>query len=839
MSELRFDITGVTGGLESAADKASGILDGLASGGVGNLTGSISGLLGKLGPLGMAAGAALGALTALAAGGAKMAIEYANMSKEFGVNIEQIQKMEKVYSGFGLNAEKVLDINKDAAEKLGEAWRDGTGEFQAALKMIKGDIKDYAAFTDDPEGGRKAAEMWYYQAKAAGLSHSEIIAGMERIASDSSKMIGALSESNDYWEHQVKLQQQAAYVSEETATAYSNASSNLTALGKTVMGAFADVFSFLPKGFNLIYDYFNKDFTNTTFYLSMKAISKFVTENLPPLFQKAKDALLTAINPIIKTVKNVQETMINLYNKLAEIIAKVQNAIRKGGKTIAGWFGADADFLDFEIPALTTDNIKKGAQALGDAVEEAIASGVSNGAATSFEDLAEQERKRKAAELQTQADELKKKQEEENKRRVQSLCPVCKQGAHSAADCPETKKAKDAAKKAADEAKKLREKAYNDLKAINISLYSSSQAAVASSNRQITENLAKLDNALKQGIITQEQYEEKRRQLINANAENFRKSVLGANPMEALQMLAASKQVYEQSLKDLEENYQNKNIKLADYLAEKQRIEDAYKGRTGATDGLQEIKSRGLANSFGERDQTIDEMKAVDVDNANADYATHKANIDKLPQAEQFKALQALNEAHQKKMREIDLKYNNMRLQDTQDMFGGFGEALQAFGLENNAVTKGLFAAQKGVSIAMGMMNAHEAATKAMAKYPGPLGVAMGAASYASAIARVAQMKSISVDGMAHDGIDNIPREGTWLLQKGERVVDDRTNGDLKDFLANQKSGNTGNSQPIEVHAPLQISGNVNSSDAMVMEAIKRHPKLVAQAVEDAQRRRM
>ncbi|HAL7769524.1 TPA: hypothetical protein H7D48_004552, partial [Escherichia coli] len=393
MSELRFDITGVTGGLESAADKASGILDGLASGGVGNLTGSISGLLGKLGPLGMAAGAALGALTALAAGGAKMAIEYANMSKEFGVNIEQIQKMEKVYSGFGLNAEKVLDINKDAAEKLGEAWRDGTGEFQAALKMIKGDIKDYAAFTDDPEGGRKAAEMWYYQAKAAGLSHSEIIAGMERIASDSSKMIGALSESNDYWEHQVKLQQQAAYVSEETATAYSNASSNLTALGKTVMGAFADVFSFLPKGFNLIYDYFNKDFTNTTFYLSMKAISKFVTENLPPLFQKAKDALLTAINPIIKTVKTVQETMINLYNKLAEIIAKVQNAIRKGGKTIAGWFGADADFLDFEIPALTTDNIKKGAQALGDAVEEAIASGVSNGAATSFEDLAEQERK--------------------------------------------------------------------------------------------------------------------------------------------------------------------------------------------------------------------------------------------------------------------------------------------------------------------------------------------------------------------------------------------------------------------------------------------------------------
>ncbi|MBF8728849.1 phage tail tape measure protein [Pseudomonas guariconensis] len=46
-------------------------------------------------------------------------------------------------------------------------------------------------------------------------------------------------------------------------------------------------------------------------------------------------------------------------------------------------------------------------------------------------------------------------------------------------------------------------------------------------------------------------------------------------------------------------------------------------------------------------------------------------------------------------------------------------------------------------------------------------------------------MSTISaVAGMAHDGMDYIPREGTWLLDKGERVVDRRTNADLKDFLA-------------------------------------------------------
>ena len=822
MSELKFDITGVTGGLESAANKASGILDGLASGSVDGLTGSVGGLLGKLGPLGMAAGAALGALTALAAGGAKMAIEYANLSKEFGVNIEQIQKLEKTYSSFGMNAEKILDINKDAAEKLGEAWKEGTGEFQAALEMVKGDIKDYAAFTNDPEGGRKAAEMWYYQAKAAGLSHSEIIAGMERIASDSSKMIGALEKSNDYWEHQAKVAKESVYVSEEAANSWSDASTNLVNAGKMIMGKFAELFKFIPDGFNVIYSYFTNDFSKSKLYLSLQYIGNYVSEHLPKLFSTGRKAF----DPLIQVFDKLRQVMVNLYKTMYKIFAKVANFANGLSQKALSAFGIDAEVFNFKLPE-SWEDLETKITEIADAQSK----------------LNDEKERQNAIDAQNAAKKAQEEYERKNKELAGQQCPICKKGAHAAADCPENKKKMDAAKKAAqkaaDDAKKLREKAYADLKAINISLYSSSQAAVASSNRQIIENLAKLDNALKQGIITQEQYEEKRRQLIDANAENFRKSVLGANPSDALQMLAASKQVYERSLKDLEESYRNKNIKLEEYLAEKQSIEDAYKARTDVTIGLDGIKSNEMLNSYGDRDQTIDEMKAVDVEKANTEYSEHKAKIDKLPQAEQFKQLQALNEAHNKKMREIDLKYNNMRLQDTQDMFGGFGEALQAFGLENNAVTKGIFAAQKGVSIAQGLLNAHEAATVAMAKYPGPLGVAMGAASYASAIARVAQMKSITVDGMAHDGIDNIPREGTWLLQKGERVVDDRTNGDLKDFLSAQKSGGNNNSQPIEVNAPLNINGNVNSSDKMVMEAIKRHAKLVAQAVEDAQRRKM
>jgi len=48
---------------------------------------------------------------------------------------------------------------------------------------------------------------------------------------------------------------------------------------------------------------------------------------------------------------------------------------------------------------------------------------------------------------------------------------------------------------------------------------------------------------------------------------------------------------------------------------------------------------------------------------------------------------------------------------------------------------------------------------------------------------------SLAIAGMAHDGIDNIPREGTWLLDGGERVLSPNQNADLSAFLESQTNG--------------------------------------------------
>jgi hypothetical protein len=64
-----------------------------------------------------------------------------------------------------------------------------------------------------------------------------------------------------------------------------------------------------------------------------------------------------------------------------------------------------------------------------------------------------------------------------------------------------------------------------------------------------------------------------------------------------------------------------------------------------------------------------------------------------------------------------------------------------------------------GWIVAPGAMAAAQAATQPM--------VAMIAALASSAV------------GMAHDGIDSVPQTGTWLLQRGERVVTESTSKKL------------------------------------------------------------
>ena len=92
-----------------------------------------------------------------------------------------------------------------------------------------------------------------------------------------------------------------------------------------------------------------------------------------------------------------------------------------------------------------------------------------------------------------------------------------------------------------------------------------------------------------------------------------------------------------------------------------------------------------------------------------------------------------------------------------------------------------IYAAQKTARLLM------EAAFEGVMSFIDPSGG--HAAKAVTALKGAALMGSFvagsGLAGMAHDGITTIPKDGTWLLKKGERVTDAETNKDLKEFIKN------------------------------------------------------
>lgn len=76
------------------------------------------------------------------------------------------------------------------------------------------------------------------------------------------------------------------------------------------------------------------------------------------------------------------------------------------------------------------------------------------------------------------------------------------------------------------------------------------------------------------------------------------------------------------------------------------------------------------------------------------------------------------------------------------------------------------------------------------------VGPVMAPAAATAAIAATSPMvgavASLSLAGMAHDGIDSVPATGTWLLEKGERVTTAETSAKLDKTLSDIQSGGTG-----------------------------------------------
>lgn len=101
---------------------------------------------------------------------------------------------------------------------------------------------------------------------------------------------------------------------------------------------------------------------------------------------------------------------------------------------------------------------------------------------------------------------------------------------------------------------------------------------------------------------------------------------------------------------------------------------------------------------------------------------------------------------------------------------------------------KKAFEMQKALNIANAIMNTAQGVTRAIAEGGPYAGPALAAMIGALGMIQIQQIRSQQFVGQFHSGIDELPSTGTYLGEKGERVVGKRLNQDLKDFMAESKS---------------------------------------------------
>lgn len=229
-------------------------------------------------------------------------------------------------------------------------------------------------------------------------------------------------------------------------------------------------------------------------------------------------------------------------------------------------------------------------------------------------------------------------------------------------------------------------------------------------------------------------------------------------------------------------------------------------------------------------EQASEDMKRSELDALQAQYDTQLAMAEGNEQQ-----LTAIKENYERQRYDIQLKYAQQQalaqnqttmsyIQSISTMAGSMAQILETAGAKGSAAYKTMFALSKAFSIAQATLNLTTAITQAMADPTALTPVqkfANMAAIAAAGGALISQITSATMTGMAHDGITEIPQEGTWLLQKGERVLSAQQNADFTNYMRNGGNGGGTGSGGVTIHQNIQVSGNGDKAlnDAMARAA--------------------
>ncbi|WP_250162210.1 hypothetical protein [Psychrobacter sp. WY6] len=269
-------------------------------------------------------------------------------------------------------------------------------------------------------------------------------------------------------------------------------------------------------------------------------------------------------------------------------------------------------------------------------------------------------------------------------------------------------------------------------------------------------------------------------------------------------------------------------------------------GLSAASTGLDAMAQRTMS-AEGYAGWRFGQDKDEAYNSIDTDYKKRQADINvedergefALPELERFELLEAAKQEHTDAMWAMDQEYA-LKQQTLDQQTADARTAIQAnafsamtsvaamfFG-ENSKMQRVAFAMEKAFAVQKALMTVKTTYSNtfdALSAIPliGPY-IAMPGAVAASAIqiaqaAGIGGMAAPSVSGIAHGGLDYVPKESTYLLDKGERVLSPRQNKDLANFMSNGQKSSAGNIT-INNNSSAQVSASRGPNGEVTIEMV-------------------
>lgn len=147
-------------------------------------------------------------------------------------------------------------------------------------------------------------------------------------------------------------------------------------------------------------------------------------------------------------------------------------------------------------------------------------------------------------------------------------------------------------------------------------------------------------------------------------------------------------------------------------------------------------------------------------------------------------------------------------------VWGSMTDMVKESAGESSAAYKAMFLMQQMIAMGQAIINTEVGATAALKTDPtGFMSMLTRGLGYASVGIIAAQ----TVDGIFHGGTDYVPKESSYLLDKGERVLSPRQNQDLTSYLANRENAVSGVQVTINNYGNDKVEASKDSNGNLMV----------------------